>query len=443
MLDTSMPIQILVVDDEPSIRLLLRRWIERSMHAEVYEAHDGLQGLEMASAGKIELIISDLNMPVLDGIDMLSLLQADPARDRIEVIVASHIAAEEKIRKVISMGVSDYFLKPLQYDWVIQRLKAASDRIIERRERFSAEGDRSRTHVLVADPDPNFCAFAESALSGDFSVQTSRTMAEILVKVLRTKPDAILLSGDVPGLKIEFMLERLMGMPGTEPPQVLVLADPGAPKPDAEGITGVVKKTFVPETLLGDVLQLLQGGPAPAHGVLGWVSALEGELVTALFQAFGMMAGVEPSVLDSPKDAPDHDLFGYIYINDDEGEFEMRIDLRSKREFAGALMEAMLGEDPGGEIQYDAVQEILNVVSGRLKNSCLERKIDVSIGLPEVREEDPGELQNAHFHCQKYCDWNGGHYFELDFRARPIQKSTSPLGGATDGEPEAEAVEAG
>ena len=432
MLDASRPIQILVVDDEPSIRLLLRRWIERSMNAEVHEAHDGLQGLEMASGGKIELIILDLNMPVLDGIDMLSLLQADPARDRIEVIVASQIAAEEKVRKVISMGVTDYFLKPLQYDWVIQRLKAASNRIVERRERFSVETDRSRTHVLVADPDPNFCAFAESALCSDFSVETSRTVAEILVKVLRWKPDAILLSSEVPGLKIEFMLERLKGLPGAEPPQVLALANPGEAEPSGEGITGVIKKTFVPETLLGEVLQLLQGGPAPVRGVLGWVNALEGELVTAMLQAFGMMAGIEPEVLESAKEGADPDLFGHIYINDDAGEFEMRIDLRSKREFAGALMEAMLGEDPGGEIQYDAVQEILNVVSGRLKNSCLERKLDVSIGLPTVGEEDPGELENAHFQCLKPCNWNGEHYFELDFRARPTQASAPLANSGSD-----------
>ena len=108
-------------------------------------------------------------MPVLDGIDMLSLLETDPSRDRIEVIVASLVAAEEKIRKVISMGVTDYFLKPLQYDWVIPRLRATSERIIQRRERLAESTDRSRTHILVASADPDFCAFAESALCSDFA----------------------------------------------------------------------------------------------------------------------------------------------------------------------------------------------------------------------------------------------------------------------------------
>ena len=163
------PIEILVVDDEPSIRLLLKRWIERSLTAKVREASDGLQALEQVSQGGVEMVISDINMPVLNGIDMLSLLQADPGRKRLEVLIASQVSAEDKVRQAIELGVSDYLLKPLQYDWVIQRLKRAAERIYERRQTPGANGDNSRTRVLVADADPNYCAFAESALETDFS----------------------------------------------------------------------------------------------------------------------------------------------------------------------------------------------------------------------------------------------------------------------------------
>ena len=73
------PLRILLVDDEPSARTLLRRWVERNLSAVVYEAEDGLQALEAVAEHSIELVVADVNMPVLDGIELLQLLRTDPA----------------------------------------------------------------------------------------------------------------------------------------------------------------------------------------------------------------------------------------------------------------------------------------------------------------------------------------------------------------------------
>ena len=212
------PIRILVVDDEPSTRIMLQRWIRRSMAAEVSEASDGLEALEAISSGNIEILISDINMPVLDGIEMLTLLQGDAALKKMEVLIVSHVESEEKIRKIISLGVSGYLLKPLQYDSVAKRLQCAAARILERRERPGQEIERSRLRILVADPDPNYCDFAKSTLEVDFSVQTARGVAGVLVKSVRFKPDAILISPEVPGLKLEFLIDKLKSIPDFDQP---------------------------------------------------------------------------------------------------------------------------------------------------------------------------------------------------------------------------------
>lgn len=418
------PIEILVVDDEPSIRLLLKRWIDRSLTARVREAADGLQALEQVSHGGVEMVISDINMPVLNGIDMLSLLQADPSRKRMEVLIASQVSREDKIREAIELGVSDYLLKPLQYDWVIPRLKRAADRIYERRQTAGAQADRSRTRILVADADPNYCAFAESTLSVDFNVQTSRSVAETLVKTLRFRPDVLLFGREMPGLDPEFLLDRLARLPGGAPPQVYELAAGGGER-IAYGIAGVVSRTFVPETLRAELIRLLRGGDVPDHGVLAWASSLKGEMRTALFQALGMLTGVEPEPVPDEPEAGPGEAYAWIAIDADDGELTMRLDLESGRDLPRGLLAAMLGEEPGEDDgsppPLDALQEILNIVAGRLKNSCLERKIEVSIGLP-VTAFEPPPPREAQFEHHEWFRWGGGGPFRIRFDASPSKE---------------------
>lgn len=420
--DLSSPIEILLVDDEPSIRLLLRRWIERSLDAKITEVSDGLQALEEIANGHTELMILDLNMPVLNGIDTLRLLQADSARDRIEVVIASEVAAEERIREVISLGVSDYLLKPLQFDWVTQRLKLASERIHRRRQATGTQIDRSRTRLLIADPDPNYCQFAESTLSASFSVAFAHTVAETLVKTLRFQPDAILLSPTIPGLRMDFLADRLKALPGAGEPPLYEIVAPGVTEPSNAAAKGVIPRSFVPETLRAELLSLLRGGPAPERGVLGWASGLAGELTTALFQALGMMTGAEPLELKTPPPDLKPVVFGRIDIIPEDGSFEMELRLESQGPFAGALLAAMLGEEESADTEeappLDAVQEILNVVAGRVKNSCLERKVAVNIGLPEVGMTP---LPSAKAHCEidRYFRWKGSHEFRLMLLASP------------------------
>jgi CheY-like chemotaxis protein len=339
----------------------------------------------------------------------------------MEVLVASQVANEEKVRQAIALGVSDYLLKPLQYDWVIQRLKRAADRIYDRRRTAGKYADSSRTRVLVADADPNYCAFAESTLSADFTIEASRTMAETLVKTLRFRPDVLLFCPEMPGLNARFLLERLGSLPGNDPPQVYELKTGGG-EPSAEGVSGVIARTFVPETLRSQLISLLRGGEAPDHGVLGWASSLKSEMRTALFQALGMLTGVEPEPVANPPAQGSGGAYGWIAIDADDGDFTMRLDLESGRDLPLGLMAAMLGEAPaaddGSEPPLDAIQEILNVVAGRLKNSCLERKIDVSIGLPTTGFQPPPERE-AQFEHGEWFRWNGGSPFRVRFDASP------------------------
>jgi len=423
-------IKILVVDDEPTIRHLLKRWIARSTSADVAEAENGLQGLERLSAGGIDLVILDLNMPVLDGIEMLSLIRADPAQSDLEVIVASAVGSEAKVREVISLGVSDFLLKPLQHDRVIARLEAAFARIMEKRRQKSSQVDISRTRILVADTDPNFLEFAAAALSAQFSTETVKTTGEVLVKMLRFKPDVLLISPKMAGDRLSFLLDKIDNLAKRHRVTIYALTDSPSETAQEDRIDGTVARTFVPEAFASSVIGLLGGGPAPEHGILSWISSIEPEIYTALRQALGMMTGAEPaSVPEAPAD-PAFDLFGTISLDSARKDFELTVEVSCQKTFARGLVRLMLGceeEDIDEETQTSGLQEILNVVAGRIKNSCQERKIEVMLGLPKIGADVPVRPRDILHEKQLFFNWEQTHTFQLTFLGRTLRQPADSL----------------
>jgi len=99
--------KILLVDDEPDQRFLLRRILQRAGH-EVSEANDGAAALHAVQESAPELVVTDVMMPVMDGVELIRCLRGNPATAHIPILAASgdtHLA-----------GAADALL-PKPYDW--------------------------------------------------------------------------------------------------------------------------------------------------------------------------------------------------------------------------------------------------------------------------------------------------------------------------------------
>lgn len=407
------PLRILLADDEPSARTLLRRWVERNLSAVVYEAEDGLQALESIAEHSIELVVADVNMPVLDGIELLRLLRTDPAWERLEVLMVSHVAAEDKISQIISLGASDYLLKPLQYDRAVKRLMAAAERILQHRPKADHESAATKPRVLVADPDGEFRGAAERALQEEFCVKTARSLAEILVHLLRWKPMAILVSPRIPGLELEKLITRIDALVGGEQPSCYRLDEPGdraESTASTDGYAGVIRKSYVATTFASDVAELVLGVPRTAQGLKPWAEFLERELKTALYQTLGMMTGIEPEPIhEVPSDMPPQ-IYGRLGIRADNEMFELLVGVDTTDDMALQLAKAMLGDDIEEEFAIDGFKEVLNVVAGRLRTACAERKVDILMPLPEVFRDQPASEGVAAYRIDAAYSWNGENF---------------------------------
>lgn len=110
MIDKS--IRILVVDDFPTMRRIVRNLLKELHFENIEEAEDGAAGLEKLRGGSFGFVISDWNMPNMDGLSMLKAIRADAALASLPVLMVTAEAKKENIIAAAQAGASGYVVKP-------------------------------------------------------------------------------------------------------------------------------------------------------------------------------------------------------------------------------------------------------------------------------------------------------------------------------------------
>lgn len=115
--------KILVIDDDLSMLDLLRVHLNAAGHA-VQVAEDAAIAVRTLFASLPEIIICDINMPYLDGFELLAALSADPLTQAIPVIFLSGRVDDESFVRARDLGVAAYLTKPVQRDELLQAVNA-------------------------------------------------------------------------------------------------------------------------------------------------------------------------------------------------------------------------------------------------------------------------------------------------------------------------------
>lgn len=113
--------KILSVDDSRTIRLMLKR-VFRPFHCELFEAADGMEGLEAVITNQPDLIMLDYNMPVMDGVTMLRKMRELDNIKRTPVIMLTAEDSNEIISTVARLGVRDYIIKPFEDENLLSKV---------------------------------------------------------------------------------------------------------------------------------------------------------------------------------------------------------------------------------------------------------------------------------------------------------------------------------
>jgi CheY-like chemotaxis protein len=115
--------RVLLVEDAPFLRYAFGRLLR--MHGyEVREANDGREALECIAEFRPQLVVTDLMMPVMDGVELIKRLHADPETADLPVVAITADATAQAERKARQAGATDFITKPIDLPALLDRLRA-------------------------------------------------------------------------------------------------------------------------------------------------------------------------------------------------------------------------------------------------------------------------------------------------------------------------------
>ena len=111
--------RILIVEDSPTMRQLLVFALRRLKSVEIVEAQDGMDGLRKITSDHFDLALIDINMPVMDGLKLISLIRSEDSLKEIPIVVITTEGAREDRDRAMVLGANEYLTKPIQANRVL------------------------------------------------------------------------------------------------------------------------------------------------------------------------------------------------------------------------------------------------------------------------------------------------------------------------------------
>ena len=119
----SQPKTVLVVEDSPTMRQLIVYALGRVKNLKVIQAGDGIEALGKLSTEKIDILITDVNMPMMDGLKLVAMVRKDENHAEIPIIIITTEGAQEDRKRALALGANAYITKPIQAPQVILKVK--------------------------------------------------------------------------------------------------------------------------------------------------------------------------------------------------------------------------------------------------------------------------------------------------------------------------------
>jgi two-component system, chemotaxis family, chemotaxis protein CheY len=119
-----MPLDVLIVDDSAAIRKILQRVLRQTdvPIGEVFEAGDGVEALNVMSNHKVGLVLSDINMPNMDGLQLLGEIKAKSEWKTVPIVMITTEGSHNKVIEAVNLGAAGYVRKPFTAEQIKEKL---------------------------------------------------------------------------------------------------------------------------------------------------------------------------------------------------------------------------------------------------------------------------------------------------------------------------------
>jgi two-component system chemotaxis response regulator CheY len=115
--------RVLVVEDSPAMRQLIRFALNKVEGLEVLEANDGVDGLSKLTGKKFDLLVVDINMPIMDGLKLIDMVRKNEEHKGVPILIITTESADEDRQRAMALGVNEYLTKPVQSGQIVDCAK--------------------------------------------------------------------------------------------------------------------------------------------------------------------------------------------------------------------------------------------------------------------------------------------------------------------------------
>lgn len=190
--------KILSVDDSKTVRIIIKKAF-KLYDCDILEGANGVEGLALATKETPDIILLDVTMPVMDGVEMLTKLKADPVLKSIPVIMLTAEGGKEHVLKIAKIGVRDYIVKPFKEELLVQKvgriidLKPITDAPAKAKSIFDPA-----TLLVVEDKPAIFAQIQEGLKHTPWQVHGVASTGEAIDFCGRTAVDLVMISLSLP-----------------------------------------------------------------------------------------------------------------------------------------------------------------------------------------------------------------------------------------------------
>ena len=211
----------LLADDDSNVRGLVRRVLTRQFEAlDIVECENGLAALELLNSDEFDLVLLDVSMPLMDGLDVLQSVRCAPIIGKTPVIMMTGHNDEHLIRQTLRLGISDFILKPIHPAQLCERVLKILTRapgVYERRgparTAFRPLALAPTTTLLLADGSAEFRQFFHTLVSPLCPVQEVSSGLSAFQRCLEQPPYALFVGSELGILSGEFLVRKLRALP--------------------------------------------------------------------------------------------------------------------------------------------------------------------------------------------------------------------------------------
>jgi DNA-binding response OmpR family regulator len=376
---------VLIVDDDPMTRLLLRRVLTRDCGCTVSEAADGLAALSSCATLRPDLLITDLSMPGMDGIELIQALRQIRALATLPVVMMTAARDQGPVHRAIELGVMDYLLKPLQAERVGDRLRG----LVERVTRASENTPGDDRPLLVADGSAEFRQFVAAALGPHRVVHQAQSGVAALQRAVETRPGVILVGGELGLLGPELLIRKLRAAGELAGARIVAVVARDRAIELPEQADAVLIRTAVADELRAQLSAIAGRGAAAAAGASVVTASLRGHLTSAAEEILGTLLHLDVQHTFEAQPRP----VGQMIVASVEIELAdhevLTIALRTDVASAAKLAAGMRAESeaPGSDEDraLAAATDALDKVAARIKTP-LESSGDMVTMRPSARQ---------------------------------------------------------